>query len=149
LGIKDNISEAKTKTKFEKIMQELVSEQNPSAFNQGLMEIGALVCTPRSPSCLHCPIRLQCTAFDQGLVEQLPVKGKQAKQKELDYYVLLIRDKDGRAAIEQRPAKGLLANMWQFPMVATDTIQMNEWIDNPYHVAIRLTEERGRIRHVF
>lgn len=149
LGIHDNISEAKTKKLFEEIMSHVISDSNPSSFNQGLMEIGALICTPRNPSCLHCPVREQCTAFEKGLVDQLPVRGKQAKQKEIDYFVLLIRDENGNVAIEQRENKGLLANMWQFPMVTTDKIRMNDWLENPYGIAIRLREKQGEIRHVF
>lgn len=149
LGITDNISEAKTKKKFEKMMDEMITEQNPSSFNQGLMEIGALICTPRNANCLHCPVREQCTAFAEGLVNELPVRGKQAKQKVIDYYVLIIRDDTGKVAIEQRPSKGLLANMWQFPMVTTDHIRMNNWLENPYEIGIRLTKKKGEIRHVF
>lgn len=149
LGSTDNISEAKTKKNVEEMMRTIITDKNPSAFNQGLMEIGALVCTPKKPTCLHCPVREQCRALADGIVEELPVKGKQKKQKELDYYVLIVRDNKGNIGIEQRPSEGLLANMWQFPMVSKENIQMNQWIENPYNIAIRLTKEQGTIRHVF
>src|SRR5690625_4126760 len=51
LLIKDNISEQKTRKKFEQMVRELICKDDPSSFNQGLMELGALICTPKSPGC--------------------------------------------------------------------------------------------------
>lgn len=149
LGIEDNISEAKTKKIFEVIMKEVMSQTDPSSYNQALMEMGALICTPRNAACLHCPIREHCAAFEAGIVDQLPVKGKQKKQKQIDYYVVLLQDEAGSYAIEKRPDKGLLANMWQFPMIPKEKVQVNQWLENDYGVPIRLKKELGQVKHVF
>ena len=149
LDIEDNISEAKTKKLFEAIMREVVSEEDPSSFNQGLMEIGALICSPKKPACLHCPLREYCKAFETGLVDQLPVKGKQKKQKVIDYYAVILKNEDGQVAIVQRPSKGLLANMWQFPMIPKENVRVNDWLENDYHVPMQLSEELGHVKHVF
>ena len=55
LLIEDDITKARTKQLFEQIARKLIPEHDPSSFNQALMELGALVCTPQSPGCLLCP----------------------------------------------------------------------------------------------
>ena len=54
---------------------------DPSAFNQALMELGALICTPTSPSCLLCPVREHCQAFHEGVQTELPIKTKKNSQR--------------------------------------------------------------------
>src|SRR5690625_675231 len=126
LLIEDNINEQKVRRKFENIVREIISERDPSSFNQGLMEIGALICSPKKPACLLCPIQVHCRAFQNGVAETLPVKMKKKKQRELTYYVLILRDKSENIAIQQRPNEGLLANMWQFPMVPKENIIIDQ-----------------------
>jgi A/G-specific adenine glycosylase len=117
LNIDDDIALPKTKKIFEDAVMELIDPNNTSAFNQGLMELGALICTPTSPKCLLCPVRDYCTAFHEGDPSSLPVKTKKVKTKNIDYDVFVIRDENGRFLMEKRQAEGLLANMWQFVMV--------------------------------
>src|SRR5690625_3988866 len=87
LLIEENINEQKVKTKFESIVKEIISKEDPSSFNQGLMEIGALICTPKNPACLLCPIQQHCRALQKGMAEHLPIKLKKKRQKEVAYYV--------------------------------------------------------------
>ncbi len=79
LLIEEDIAKQKTKRLFEDILYDLISTADPSAFNQGLMELGALVCTPRSPGCLLCPVRLHCRAYEAGVQDALPLKSKKEK----------------------------------------------------------------------
>lgn len=117
LLIEEDIALPKTKKTFEKAVMELIDTEHPSQFNQGLMELGALVCTPTSPKCLLCPVREFCTAFNEGNPEELPVKTKKVKTKNLHYDVFVVQNEKGQFLVEKRPEKGLLANMWQFPML--------------------------------
>ena len=117
LHIYDDIALPKTKKVFEEAVMELIDPAHASSFNQGLMELGALICTPTSPKCLLCPVREYCRAFEAGDAAQLPVKSKKIKMKNLLYKVYIARDAQGRYLMEKREASGLLANMWQFPMV--------------------------------
>jgi|SRR5690625_91843 len=149
LLIQDNISEQKVKNKFEHIVKELISKEDPSSFNQGLMEIGALICTPKKPACLLCPLQRHCKAFQKGVAESLPVKLKKQKQKEKAYYVLIIQDKNGEIAIQQRPSNGLLANMWQFPMVSKENTVIDQLLENDYGLQIHLTKKLGTVKHTF
>jgi A/G-specific adenine glycosylase len=80
------------------------------------MELGALICTPRSPHCLTCPVRTHCRAQAVGMQEQLPVKQKKKKQR-LEHMVAALVVHEGRVLIRQRPDTGLLAKLFEFPNV--------------------------------
>ena len=88
--------------------------QNKAAsFNQALMELGALVCRPKNPSCLLCPLRDFCQAFKDGEQEVIP-RPKKRDYRKIDAVVAVI-EKNGRFLIQKRPSKGLLADLWEFP----------------------------------
>ncbi|MGM9968097.1 A/G-specific adenine glycosylase [Rummeliibacillus sp. TYF005] len=123
LLIDEDIAIPKTKKTFEQAVMELIDTEHPSQFNQGLMELGALVCTPTSPKCLLCPVREYCTAFNEGNPEELPVKTKKVKTKNLHYDVFVVQNEKDQFLLEKRPEKGLLANMWQFPMLEQTDIE--------------------------
>ena len=95
------------------------------SFTQALMELGATVCGPnRAPDCEHCPCRSICLGYLAGTAQQLPVKAPKKEKRQEDRTVFIFRC-DGRYALEKRPAKGLLAGLWQFPNVTgqLDTLQ--------------------------
>lgn len=117
LNIDADIALPKTKKIFEEAVMLLIDENNPSSFNQGLMELGALICTPTSPKCLLCPVRENCLAFQHGDPSSLPVKSKKTKTKTIIYKVFVAVDQKGNVLVEKRSNDGLLANMWQFPMI--------------------------------
>lgn len=152
LLIDDNIAEAKTRKKFEKIVDKLISKDDPSSFNQGLMELGALICTPKSPLCLHCPVRDHCQAFQANVQTELPVKTRAKRPRIEPYIVVIIKNEDNSLLIEQRPNEGLLANMWQFPMVKVSEIGINEierWVNDTYNISTRLGKCLGDVKHIF
>lgn len=152
LNISDNISDQKTRRRFEHLIRELLAFGDPSSFNQGLMELGALICVPKSPACLDCPVRMYCRGLETGEMVNLPVKQKKKKQRVERYVVLLLQDETGRIAIEQRPSTGLLANMWQFPMAEESLLHRRLAGNNVYlhHQAeIEINEKAGDVRHVF
>lgn len=153
LLIKENISEQKTRRLFEEIIRTIISYEDPSSFNQGLMEIGALVCSPKSPKCNVCPLQKHCRAFHNNMQQRLPVKQKQKRPKTKKYITLIVRDEQGRIAIEQRPNEGLLANMWQFPMIYYEkSLNIDDIISeikNTYHVDVTLLTKIGNLKHIF
>lgn len=152
LLITDNTSDAKTRRLFEEIIYKIISQKNPSSFNQGLMELGATICSPRTPSCPHCPVREHCKAFDNGVQTDLPIKNKAKKQRVEQYTLVLLRNNSGEIAIEQRASEGLLANMWQFPMVRTDQIKeekLTEWFYGAYGVRIKQKAKHLEFKHIF
>lgn len=83
-------------------------------FNQAMMELGATVCTPKSPKCLECPIREECRGYHLGTPQAFPVKRSKEKIDEAIRPTLIIR-RDGKVLLKKRPNEGLLANLWEFP----------------------------------
>lgn len=93
----------------------LVPDGEASDFGQGLIELGALVCLPNQPPrCDACPVRALCRAHERGLAETLPVRGKKPARKIDPRTVLLVRS-GTRTLLSKRPARGLLAGLWEFP----------------------------------
>ncbi|AMY04440.1 A/G-specific adenine glycosylase [Staphylococcus condimenti] len=103
-----------TRKAFENELMPYV-ETEAGQFNQAMMELGALICTPKSPLCLLCPVQSHCEAFQEGTVEKLPVKIKKVKKKTVHQDCFIIQNEKGEYLIEQRQAK-LLNGMWEFPM---------------------------------
>ena len=104
-----------TKTRFQKVADELLDPERPSAFNQAMMELGATVCLPKRPLCLVCPVASQCEARARGLQEQLPVKlRKSAVIVEL-LEVVAIRQRE-RVLMRQRgEERSRMAGFWELP----------------------------------
>ena len=95
----------------------LVPAGAASDFGQGLIELGALVCLPnQAPKCEVCPVRALCRAHERGLAETLPVRGKKPVRKLDPRTVLLVRS-GTRTLLRKRPARGLLAGLWEFPNI--------------------------------
>ncbi len=85
-----------------------------AGFNQALMDLGSLICTPRSPACDVCPLASMCLAYARGTQEQRPVRRAREKAP-LRLRVSGVVRKGGRVLIGRRPAGGLLGGLWEFP----------------------------------
>jgi A/G-specific adenine glycosylase len=103
------ISRTRTRTKDEE-------EQTCSQFNQSLMELGALVCTPRQPKCAECPVARLCVAFKTGQTAKLPNLGRRPRATERRFAAFVARN-NGRVFVRQRPAGVVNAHLWEFPNV--------------------------------
>jgi len=94
----------------------LVPERNPRTFNEGLMELGALVCTPRAPDCPRCPVKRHCAALQRGTVLDRPVKGRGTPPVDVRLYAAVIRRVDGAVLLVQNEYAGLFGGLWQVPL---------------------------------
>lgn len=88
-------------------------EKDIGDFNQGLMELGALVCRSKEPLCGQCPVSKFCRAYKEGKQEIIP----SPKKRTITYVdaVIAIIEHEGKYFIQKRPSKGLLADLWEFP----------------------------------
>lgn len=91
-----------------------------SHLNQSLMELGALICTPRNPQCLICPVKKLCVAFKENRTEELPNVGKRATAM-ARRFVAFILEHRGKFLVRQRPEKVVNAHLWEFPNVEVHT----------------------------
>lgn len=123
-AIHDDIAAPATKEQMEALVRTLIPPK-AGDFNQALMELGALICTPASPKCLACPVAELCAAHADGLQAELPVKAKAKAPRPVELVAAVLWH-EGRILVEQRPAEGLLANLWQFP-------QGERLADEPWH----------------
>jgi len=96
----------------------LTSASTCSYLNQSLMELGALVCTPRNPQCRICPARPLCVAFKEHRIEELPNLGKRATTAKRRFVAFVV-ERTGRYLVRQRPAGVVNAHLWEFPNVET------------------------------
>ena len=85
-----------------------------SEFNQALMDLGALICTPRSPTCHACPLAADCLALRNGTQEELPVR-EPGQPLPLRQTVAAVLQENGSLLITRRPESGLLGGLWGFP----------------------------------
>ncbi|MCL1990211.1 MAG: A/G-specific adenine glycosylase [Defluviitaleaceae bacterium] len=151
-AIFEDIAKPKTRQLFESIVTALISKEYPGDFNQGLMELGATICTPKSPKCLECPIRQHCQAYAKGIDDQLPVKTKPVKQKKIKFVVGVIENEKGQWLIVKRPETGLLANFYEFKQVEYEAgypeeVLRGELTSNGYQV--KQIKDLGFSKHVF
>ena len=91
----------------------LLPRRNMGIFNQALMELGSLLCRPKNPLCLLCPVLDFCGAYKNGEQEVIPIPEKRSYKK--IQAVIGIIEKNGKFLIQKRPSTGLLADLWEFP----------------------------------
>jgi A/G-specific adenine glycosylase len=123
-------------------------------FAQGLMDLGAIICTPKSPACGICPWRDQCGAFAANRVHELPVKIKSSVNKTRYAVAFVLLDDKGGVLLQQRPPEGLLGGLWDPP---TTVWRDKPWTSKQEALAyapswgndLTWKKERGTVRHVF
>ena len=113
-GIDTPIDSTEGKKVFKAMAQENLPKEAPAAYNQGLMDFGAIQCTPTSPNCEVCPLIDTCFAANNNKVADLPVKAKKTKQRERHFSFIYIR-RNGETAIRRRGAGDIWQGLWELP----------------------------------
>lgn len=103
-----------TRKGLQELAQGLLPAGRADAYNQAIMELGALVCTPSSPSCTSCPVGPVCRGRRAATVDVRPVKSRKAGAPHHTCSVALVWH-HGKVLIARRPQTGLLAGLWEFP----------------------------------
>lgn len=124
-GIASPIDSSKGKKEFQNIADELIDRNQPAAFNQAIMEFGALQCVPASPDCENCPLKIECEAYKKNIISQLPFKEKKIKQKHRYFNYFIITDKNDNIAIQQRGKGDIWENLFELPLIETSS-ELNE-----------------------
>ena len=114
-GIEDNVSQPRVKTRILDLAQSLIPRGRAGDFNQAAMELGALVCKPKAPSCGICPLSRICSARAAGTQERIPLKSRKRTRPHYEEAVGMVRRKDGRFLIARRQEEGLLGGLWELP----------------------------------
>ncbi|MFC2023268.1 A/G-specific adenine glycosylase [Chloroflexota bacterium] len=114
-AIDDDPGRPKTQRQLEKLARTMLPLGRARDFNQALMDLGATVCTPRSPQCLACPLVEQCRAHEEGIQDMLPIGATRSRRPHRDVTAGVIWDSDGHLLITRRPLDGMLGGLWEFP----------------------------------
>lgn len=122
----------------------------PGVFNQGLMELGAVVCVPNGkPHCNDCPWGGLCVAKEKDLIEILPIKNTKKQRRVEEMTVLLIRDGE-KVVLHKRPHKGLLAGLYELPNLAGYQKKKDilSYVESLGFLPLRL-KPLGEAKHIF
>jgi A/G-specific adenine glycosylase len=139
----------------EKILWELAAQNLPKGkagdYNQALMDLGATICLPKNPRCLLCPLTEICEARKNGTQELRPVmKPKKATPHYIHAAAVILQR--GRVLLAQRPPKGLLGGMWEFPngrVNADPAKELNKVLNTAHKLRVRKKEEMGVVQHAY
>jgi A/G-specific adenine glycosylase len=112
--IRADVTQSTARSRLWSIAGTLLPQKRPGEFNQALMELGALVCTPAQPRCEVCPMSRVCLAFQRGDAARLPNRGVKRKPMRVNVDAALVR-RGRMVLVRRRPARGLLAQMWELP----------------------------------
>jgi len=142
MALKGNWKLEKVRLKTE--VERLVPEDRPAEFAEALMDLGATVCTPKSPNCLICPLRDMCAARAEGEPQRYPIKPRKAVNPTRVGHVYVLLGAGRTVLTERRPEKGLLGGMMGLPT----SDWASDWTE-PEFPSPENWQEMGEIRHVF
>ena len=115
-GIPTPVGTTEAKKEFTMLANKLLPEKEASAFNQGMMDFGALQCTPQNPDCLTCPLQGSCNAFRTGRTSLLPLRKTAVKPQERQLNYIYVRF-NGETAIRRRGPGDIWQGLYE-PLVA-------------------------------
>jgi A/G-specific adenine glycosylase len=118
-GIHDPINATSGKNQVKQAVTERFSTLHPGAFNQAMMELGALVCLPRNPKCKECPVAAECVAFASDAQHLLPVKNK-SKAVKNRYFLFVVPVWQRATWMRQRATGDIWAGLYEFPLIETE-----------------------------
>lgn len=150
VGSKRDVLEDKTKKEFTEKLKKIIPKQ-AGDFNEGLMELGELVCIPKgNPLCKDCPLQKICVAKDKNLTDLIPIRNQKIKRKKENITVFLL-ECEGKVAIRKRPKTGLLANMYEFPNISKKMVKQEiEKVLQDWNLIISNEIEKiGIYHHIF
>lgn len=133
------------KKRIHACVQKAVPIANAGEFAEGLMDLGALICTPKSPNCTNCPLRASCAAHCEGRPERYPIKAKKTRLPHRRGHVFILLD-GGDILLERRPEKGLLGGMLGLP---TSDWRKDGTLAAPDFPGDANWAQIGEVRHVF
>jgi A/G-specific adenine glycosylase len=121
------------KKEFTLLANEVLDKEYPGEFNQAVMDFGAIVCKPFAPLCSSCALQKICLAYQEGKVNQLPVKEKIIQKKHRWFYYFLL-EHEGKLLVHKRTGKDIWENLFEFYLLEAGeqlkwtTLTVNEWL---------------------
>lgn len=140
----DGIGSKTEKALWQRAYQNVIGEKNIGQYNQGLMDLGSIICTRTKPKCLECPLRTDCYAFAYNKQTELPTK-KPKKQIPQRQTIMLVIRTARQILLQKRPEKGIWGGLLSLPELA-DEAALAEWLtQNPS----MQSQKMASFEHVF
>jgi A/G-specific adenine glycosylase len=148
------VNQSSAKSAYQAVAQALLPMEKPDIFNQAMMELGALICTPKNPDCPKCPTAELCQSNRNQSVNNYP---KRLESRAVPTYVVavgIVQNAQKQILITRRAAKGLLGGLWEFP---GGKIQDNETpetaclreIREEVNLKVHIEKNLGTVRHAY
>lgn len=147
-GIATPIDTTEGKKEFGNQVQQVFDAKNPALFNQAIMDLGAVVCTPKNPSCDQCALSRQCKAFAEDLIPILPLKSKkiQVKTRHFSFWIIFVGEE---LFIMKRQANDIWQDLHQFWLEETEILAYPKFIDEALILekSIGMASSKQRLTH--
>jgi A/G-specific adenine glycosylase len=140
-GVSEPIDSTKGKKIFSELANAVLDRKRPGSYNQAIMDFGATVCKPASPLCFSCPLQKFCKAFNEGIVNQLPIKEK-VLQKKVRRFTYFIFEHDQKILVQHRLAKDIWQNLFEFYLLEME--KQEKW--NKRSVKVWLKDIIGEVK---
>ena len=128
-GVCDDVTQPAVVKQITNICETHIDRKRPGVFNQAAMDFGAMQCTPKNPQCGECPFMQECYALHHQLTDILPIKKKKSEQRHRHFHYSVYLS-DNHTIIEKRTGSDIWKNMYQFPLIETDS---DDSQDTPAH----------------
>lgn len=116
-------------------------------YTQGMMDLGALICTRTQPKCLICPLQTTCQGYAQGNPDIYPSPKPYKPLPNRTTYLLMLRNPQGEILLEKRPPVGIWGGLWSFPLWEEEDWQ--SWCEKTYHCVIKQHQSWPTFKHTF
>lgn len=148
-GIRENVGIPSVKRQIAQAAAELVPQERPGDFNQAMMDLGATICVPGTPSCERCPVAEMCEACREGDAEDIPELPRKNPPKVIDYDLCLIYNGD-RVLMRQR-TETMLQGLWIYPMIEEHHTakQLPALVKRRIGLPVADIQPAGEAKHVF
>ena len=143
-------SSAGNKVIFDLAVAHLPSGQ-AGDFNQGLMDLGAMICTPKNPDCRHCPLAMICKAKKLGNQNELPRTAVKPQKSRMTKAAVVVQ-KEKKVLLIRHEPDGLLGGLWEFPSIETDSDSPSKWtarMRKTYGLTVGPVSNLVTIRHTY
>lgn len=124
------------------------TDEKVIAYNQAMMDLGALLCTRSKPQCTACPVQATCQGYADGNATAYPEKKPRKSLPERSTTLLMLCDNKQQLLLEKRPPVGIWGGLWSFPECPPDA-PWQPWCEDTYHCAIQSYEPWPTFRHTF
>jgi len=150
--IRENVTSGAVRRRITEIAGKLVSPEQPGAFNQALMELGATVCTPSAPACIRCPLERLCLARAAGEERTLPISSRPRSPRAVSVVFALVTD-NRRVLVVRRPRGQLLGGLWALPggerSGRSETADLKSSIRTQAGIEVRVGPRWSRVNRTF